>query len=120
MKTMMFVVVTTIATLSCSSSDGVRYDIGEATITESKAEVRRCEYVTKVRASVDLREYDQDRDAAMQALFDRLRSSTLHERCDTVYLVTVEETRTYLTAIGEGYRCEPSGIGREARGSGGP
>lgn len=99
-----------IVTLSCGSSQGLRDDYGNATVTESKSDVSGCEHVGGVKATVDLRDYDDDRAAAMEALFDRLRNNALHKRCDTVYLITVEETTTYLQAVAEGYRCEPTGI----------
>ncbi len=120
MKRFGLLVVTAMVTLSCASSDGVHQDIGEATITESKADVRRCEYVTRVSAEVDVRLHDGDRAAATQALLEQLRNNTLHQRCDTVYLVRVDETATRLIAVGEGYRCKVDGIGRKPKGVTGP
>jgi len=99
-----------IATLSCESSRGLEQDVGEATVTESKEDVSRCEFVSRVTATVNLQEFDNNREAAMARLLDRLRNRALHKRCDTVYLMTVEESTTYLRAIGEGYRCERPGI----------
>jgi hypothetical protein len=88
----------------------LQQDVGEATITESKADVSGCEFVTRVTASVNLNEFDDDRQAAMEALLDHLRNRALHQRCDTVYLITVEQSTTFLQAIGEVYRCESVGI----------
>ena len=110
MKRNMLFLPAVIVALSCGSSQGIQQDVGGATVTESKSDVSRCEHVGGVTATVDLRDYDDDRAAAMEALFDRLRNNTLHRRCDTVYLITVEETRTQLQAIGEAYRCERPGI----------
>lgn len=105
-----FLILVLMFAMSCGSSKGVEADFGDATVTESKADVSGCEYVARVTAGVDLRDYDGDRAAALEALFDRLRNNTLHKRCDTVYLLTVTETRTHLEALGEGYRCERPGI----------
>jgi hypothetical protein len=105
-----------IVALSCGSSQGIRDDLGGATVTESKSDVSGCEHVGRVTATVDLREFEDNRAAAMEALFNRLRNNTLQRRCDTVYLITVEETTTVLQAIGEAYRCEPSGISDGPRG----
>ena len=99
-----------IVTLSCESSQGLQQDVGEASVTESKEDVRGCQFVAKVTATVDLQEFDNNREAAMESLLDRLRNRTLHLRCDTVYLITVEESTTFLQAIGEGYRCESASI----------
>ena len=110
MKKIVLLSLAVIVTLSCGSSQGIRDDYDSATVTESKSDVSGCEHVGGVTATVDLRDYDDDRAAAMEALFDRLRNNTLHRRCDTVYLVSVEESRTQLVAIGEAYRCELQGI----------
>jgi hypothetical protein len=53
----------------------------------------------------------------MELAFDRLRNDALHKRCDTVYLMSVEETTTHIEMTGEGYRCELPGI-TDAPGSG--
>jgi hypothetical protein len=99
-----------IVTLSCESSQGLQQDIGDASVTESKEDVSGCEFVTRVTATVDLQEFDNNREAAMESLLDRLRNRALHMRCDTVYLITVKESTTFLQAIGEGYRCESASI----------
>jgi hypothetical protein len=107
-RIMLFLAV--VATLSCESSQGLQRDVGEASVTESKEDVSGCEFVTRVTATVNLQEFDDNREAAMESLLDRLRNRALHQRCDTVYLITVEETTTFIQAIGEGYRCERPGI----------
>ncbi len=99
-----------IATLGCESSHGLQQDVGEATVTESKEDVSGCEFVAKVTATVNLQDFDNNREAAIESLLDRLRNRALHMRCDTVYLVTVKESTTFLQAIGEGYRCESASI----------
>lgn len=96
--------------LACSSSRGPYQDVGEATVTESKSDVRNCQYVAQVTATVDLQTVGGDRAAALELLIDRLRNNALHKRCDTVYLVTVEETTVHMTAVGEGYTCRSRGI----------
>ena len=105
---LLILVFTTV--MSCGSSQGVQQDIGAATITESQSDVRGCAYVAMVRASADIRSVDGDRARAMDLAFDRLRNDALHKRCDTVYLMKVEETTTHIEMMGEGYRCELPGI----------
>lgn len=105
---LLFLVISTV--LSCGSSQGFQQDVGAATVTESKADVSGCKYVAKVAASADIRSVDGDRARAMDLAFDRLRNDALHKRCDTVYLMSVEETTTHIEMTGEGYRCEPPGI----------
>lgn len=105
---LLFLVISTL--LSCGSSQGFQQDVGAATVTESKADVSGCKYVAKVAASADIRSVDGDRARAMDLAFDRLRNDALHKRCDTVYLMSVEETTTHIEMTGEGYRCEPPGI----------
>ena len=99
-----------VTTLACGSSQGVQQDVGEATLTESKADVRGCQFIARITASVDLAEFGSDRAAAMDLLLDRVRNSALHKNCDTVYLITVEDSTTRLTAIAEGYVCGVRGI----------
>jgi hypothetical protein len=103
--------------LSCGSSQGMQQDVGAATVTEDQSDVSGCEYVAKVTASADIRSVDGDRARAMDLAFDRLRNDALHKRCDTVYLMSVVETTTYIEMTGEGYRCELPGI-TDAPGSG--
>lgn len=105
---LLFLVISTV--LSCGSSPGFQQDVGAATVTESQSDVSGCKYVAKVAASADIRSVDGDRARAMDLAFDRLRNDALHKRCDTVYLMSVEETTTHIEMTGEGYRCEPSGI----------
>lgn len=96
--------------IACSSSPGLKQDVDDATITESKSDVSGCEYIARVSASVDLPEYGGDRAAAMDQLFDNLRNAALHKSCDTVYLISVRETTTQIVADGEGYACRSRGI----------
>ena len=110
MRNILLFLLAAFFSFACGSSQGMHQDAGEATVTESRSDVSGCEYVSTVSATIDLREFDEDRAAAMEALFDRLRNATLQKRCDTVYLINVEETTTHLTAVGEGYRCESVGI----------
>jgi hypothetical protein len=105
-----------VSALSCSSSPGLQQDVGEATITESKSDVSGCVFISKVSASVDLPRYGGDHAAAMDQLFDNLRNDALHKRCDTVYLISVQETETQITAVGEGYACQARGISDGPRG----
>ena len=105
MRHIMFVLFVVVFS-ACSSSTSLQQDVGGAVVTESRADVSGCQFIAKVTASVDLSEFDDDREAAMAELFDRLRNSALHKRCDTVYLITVEESMTRLTAVAEGYACE--------------
>ena len=111
---LLFLVVSTV--MSCGSSQGIQQDVGAATIIESKSDVSGCEYVAMVRASADFRSMDGDRARAMELAFDRLRNDALHKRCDTVYLIKVEETTTHIEMMGEGYRCELPGITDGPRG----
>lgn len=106
----LFVSIAFLAAIGCSSSQGMRQDVGEATLTESKADVRGCQFISGITASVDLAGYENDRAAAIDLLLDRVRNRALHKNCDTVYLVAVEESTTQLRAIAEGYVCGVRGI----------
>ena len=66
-----------IVTLSCESSQGLQQDVGEASVTESKEDVRGCQFVAKVTATVDLQEFDNNREAAMEFRYRILAPSFL-------------------------------------------
>ena len=95
---------------ACFSSTHMEQDVGNAVVTENKGDVRGCRFVARVVATVELGTSDGDRAEAMDLLLDRLRNNALHKNCDTVFLITVEESTTHLTANGEGYICGVTSI----------